>query len=137
MDKTTKTSSLKVYYDGACHLCSREIDHYKKQMASVPIEFIDVSHSRFDAKAEGVDPYLVNKYFHVRTEQGDLISGVEAFRKIWQILPKYHFLYRLSGFGPLNILMRSGYKVFAEIRPYLPKKVRDCESEFCSTQSHP
>jgi predicted DCC family thiol-disulfide oxidoreductase YuxK len=124
--------SIEVYFDGLCHLCAREIDHYKSRKGSEKILFVDITEEDFSAERLGLDPYEVNKYLHVRTQSGEWITGVDSFIRIWQTLPGYSWLAKVVSFKPLYRLAQWGYEVFAAIRPYLPKKIRSCEtSPYC------
>ncbi|NDC39803.1 MAG: DUF393 domain-containing protein, partial [Proteobacteria bacterium] len=70
-------SGFKVYFDGLCVLCSAEIEFYRRRPGQEAIEWVDISSPGFSAEAEGVDPVLVNRFFHVRQEDGRLVSGVD------------------------------------------------------------
>lgn len=133
MDSSNKQASqISVYYDGLCKVCSFEIEHYKKQKGAESIQFVDITSPRFDAAAEGLDPFLVHKYLHARTETGEIISGVETFRLIWKYLPKYDWAYRLSSYSFLRAGLEAFYQVFVVARPYLPRKKDLCsESPYC------
>ncbi len=128
--------SLTVYYDGLCHLCSREISHYRLQKGSENIYFVDIAKPGFDAAREGLDPYRVNKEMHVRLANGRVEIGVAAFSAIWDLLPKYRWLGRFSREKVPNRFLRVGYRVFSEVRPFLPRKKGDCEdSPYCDQES--
>lgn len=123
----TQETKLRLYYDGACHLCSREVEGYLRVDKNKKLVPVDISASDFDAESEGVDANLVNKYFHVKNHNGELIDGVEAFAAIWDELG---ILSPLSWFSKTMLggfAMHLSYVVFAEIRPYLPKR-KECES---------
>lgn len=124
---------LTVYYDELCVLCAKEIHHYQKQVGSEKIRFVDITASEFDPKKEGVDPFEVHKIMHAKSADGTLLTKVNAFIAIWEILPKYQWLYRLSKNVAVKKMMDAGYVVFAAVRPYLPKKEKhSCEaSPFC------
>lgn len=126
-------SQLTVYYDELCVLCSAEIHHYKKQTGSDQISFIDITSDSFDASKEGIDPYQAHKIMHAKTNQGKILTKIDSFVAIWEILPKYHWLFRISQIRWIRFLMDIGYIIFATIRPYLPRKNKaDCqESPFC------
>jgi predicted DCC family thiol-disulfide oxidoreductase YuxK len=117
-----------VYYDGECHVCSREISVYQKADRG-QLKLIDISHPDFKASDHGLDPREVQKYFHVRTEDGRVRKGVDAFVEIWKVLPNYRFLVSIAHFPPVNFLMRLGYEAFAAVRPLLPKRVCRYESK--------
>jgi predicted DCC family thiol-disulfide oxidoreductase YuxK len=125
---------LTVYYDELCVLCAKEIHHYQKQVGSENILFVDITSETFDAKAEGVDPFLVHQIMHSKTNDGKLHTKIDAFIQIWKVLPKYHWLVTLAENNFVKNMMDAGYFLFAEIRPYLPKKKKnqDCsQSPYC------
>lgn len=123
---------LTVYFDGLCHLCSREIEHYKKQRGSAGIEFVDITSPQFQAEKEGLDPVRVHKEMHVRKANGTLVVGVDAFIAIWEVLPRFGMAAKLGRQPLANRLLRVGYQIFAKVRPYLPRRTRDCkQSPYC------
>ena len=130
-----KLNNLQVYYDGLCKVCSFEIEHYKKQIGSENIDFIDITLPSFNASAEGLDPFLVHKYLHAKKPSGEIVSGVETFRLIWQELPKYNWAHRLSHNFAVNSVLNLGYKIFVKARPYLPRHKDLCkDSPYCDSK---
>ena len=111
-----------VYYDGACHLCSREMKHYKKKDKEKKLLFVDITGKDFDAKKEGLDPKRVNERMHVRDEKGNLKEGVDAFASIWKTLENNKILIFLVKTEPFRFFAKVLYALFAKIRTYLPKK---------------
>lgn len=124
-----ESQKLKVFYDGACHLCSREIDMYRKTDVQSRLELIDISSEGFDARAEGLDPEEVLKSFHVKTVNGAVRSGVPAFVEIWKTLNIMQPLAQAYQWAPTRLAMDSAYRVFAKVRPLLPKK--KCDTGVC------
>ncbi len=115
---------FKIYYDGVCHLCSREMSHYKKiverHALSTPIAFIDISDPRFDAKSHGLDPKKVQAVMHVQAADGKIYQGVEAFLQIWQIIPGQRWLFHIGSRS--KPVLKIAYAIFARLRRVLPKK---------------
>lgn len=131
-------NKLSVFFDGLCPLCSREIDHYRTQAGSDRLEFVDITEASFDAEREGLDPRRVHKVMHTRDDRGNLYTGIGAFVAIWDVLPKYKWLAKLARNGAVRPLMDVGYNVFAAIRPYLPRRTRECEaSPYCDIPKKP
>ena len=129
---------LIVYYDGLCHLCSREIDHYRRVPGSELIQFIDITAPQFSAEREGVDPVRVHKEMHVRRKDGSLAVGVDAFIAIWDALPRYSFAARIGKWKIPHLAMQAGYVVFANLRPYLPRRKPECsDSPYCDIKEKP
>ena len=112
----------KVYYDGACHLCSREIDHYAKRDQQQQFLFIDISSPHFSAVGEGLDPVKVDQEMHVKTEDGKIFTGVDAFIELWRQMPGYAVMGRVASLPVVNSILKVGYFCFARIRPLLPKR---------------
>jgi len=132
-----KTENLKIYYDGLCILCSREIEHYKKLRGAEKLTFIDITHPEFDAKKEGLDPMAVHKVMHVRTPDGKIHTRVSAFLEIWKILPRYQWAAPIASHFLVKPLLEIGYTLFAKSRPFLPKRKKDLckDSPHCDFKS--
>ncbi len=125
-------NQLTIYFDGACHLCSREINHYRKKDHQQQIRFVDISRSNFVATQEHLDPIEVQRVMHVRLPNGQLRTGVDAFVAIWQTLPGYGGFAKAAQNPIAYRLLNIGYAGFAKVRPLLPKrKVDDCETGAC------
>jgi predicted DCC family thiol-disulfide oxidoreductase YuxK len=130
-----KSQTGAIYFDGLCLACSAEINHYRKLPGAENFSFIDITSPDFKAAEHGLDPHLAHKVMHVRDTKGILHQGVDAFRAIWNELPRYHFLYRLSENKVMRALLNIGYEGFVKIRPYLPRKKSDCSSSpYCEVK---
>jgi predicted DCC family thiol-disulfide oxidoreductase YuxK len=134
----TPETKVTVYYDGLCPLCSREIDHYRKQNGCENLIFMDITSPSFKAESEGLDPFAIHRVMHIKTGAGELRTGVDAFIAIWDVLPNYHWLANLAKRPTLRPIMDIGYQGFAWIRPYLPRRRREAalceESPFCEVK---
>ena len=128
-------NKIKVYFDGLCQLCSREIDHYRKIQGSESIGFIDITQAEFDATKEGLDPKAIHREIHVRRVDGTILTGVDGFIEIWRQLPLYNLLANIAVKPIPHMVLNIGYKAFAKARPYLPKRKRDCsQSPYCESK---
>jgi len=124
-----------IFYDGLCIACSAEINHYRKLKGSESFQFLDITSPEFDAKTHGLDPFLVHKVMHVRSPDGVLHQGVEAFRCIWSHLPSYRFLFHATDNRLAKAVLNLGYQGFVRIRPYLPRRQADCSaSPYCESR---
>lgn len=126
--------NFKVFYDGACYLCSTEINHYRKRNTSVSFEYIDISSPEFNAADYGLDAKRVNQEMHIQCEDGKIRTGVEAFLEIWRRIPNYNRLAWALDREWIKPVLRVGYHGFARIRPYLPKRKGVCETGVCETK---
>ena len=90
--------NFKVFYDGACYLCSTEINHYRKRNTSVPFEYIDISSLEFNAADYGLDAKRVNQEMHIQCEDGKIRTGAGA--RLKQIVS----VARAQGIGGLEFM---------------------------------
>ena len=121
----------KIYFDGACSLCSREMGHYRRKEEADCCDFIDIAAPGFNASSEGLDPQRVIQAMHVRDAEGKLHVGVDAFLEIWKLFPKYRALVPIAQLPGIHHLLRCGYYCFAKMRHLLPKKASYCEIGSC------
>lgn len=124
-----------IYYDGLCILCSREIDHYRRQVGAENFNFVDITAPDFSAEDHHVDPFEVHKIMHVKGVDGKLYTKVDAFIEIWSHLPKYQLLSKFAKQPWLRPLLDMGYLGFSKVRPFLPKRKTGCDtSPYCETK---
>lgn len=114
-----------IFYDGACHLCSREINHYRVKDRDKKLSFIDIAAKDFDASQYGLDPIFVHRHIHVKKPNGDIVTGIDAFSAIWKELGILRPLQVLVDHEPSRSVARVVYDVFSRLRVYLPKKKCD------------
>ena len=119
MHKNTKIS---IFYDGKCHLCSREIEGYRRRDRSNRLGFIDISSAGFNALEYGLDSLDVKKVLHVQRSDGTVVKGVDAFIEIWRTLEMFEWLALLVERYPTRLIFQGAYAVFARLRPLLPQK---------------
>ena len=123
---------LKVFFDGACILCSKEIEHYGALVSSAEIDFIDFASEEFDASSHGLEVRELRKTLHSCTDSR-IFKGVDTFMEIWSRIPRYKRLCALVGNPYLKPVFRLLYYLFTLIRPFLPKKRGgECGSNRCS-----
>ncbi|MDX1540112.1 MAG: DUF393 domain-containing protein, partial [Geminicoccaceae bacterium] len=95
-----------IFYNGSCPVCRREIDHYRRaaQRAGVAFDWRDVSSDPDALRAAGLDPEIARRRLHATDERGHLLAGIPAFQRIWERLPGFRWLARLTRrplIGPL------------------------------------
>jgi len=129
----TTSQSLKVYYDGSCRVCAREMAAYREEDTQGVLEFIDISAPRFEPHLHGGSREEFMARLHVRDGAGRFHTGVDAFAAIWTALPgaRLSRLARLVQFPGVHLLASFGYEVFARLRTWLPKNQRDCDDGHC------
>lgn len=125
-------TTFTLFYDGACHLCSREIAHYRRCAEADPsVAFVDISAPDFVAAAHGLDARRVHKEMHAK--EGDAVHvGVDAFLAIWRRVPGHRWMHRLATLPGAYWPLKAGYALFAAVRPYLPRRKPACETGACA-----
>ncbi len=117
-----KVNELTVFYDGACGVCRREIESFRRRDRDGLLTLIDIAASTFDPAQYGRDLQTFMKKLHVRDVAGNFHTGVDALTRIWAIMPQpeLHLLSAVVAFPGINTVARSGYWLFARCRKYLP-----------------
>jgi predicted DCC family thiol-disulfide oxidoreductase YuxK len=82
------SQQLTVYFDGLCPLCSREIKFYRSKASATKIDWQDITEPGFDPDSHGLDKVKIHQSFHVKTKDGKVIAGVEAFISIVSSNPR-------------------------------------------------
>jgi predicted DCC family thiol-disulfide oxidoreductase YuxK len=125
---------LRVFYDGACAVCASEIEHYRRRDQAGRLVSIDISAADFDPHLYGIPLPALMYELHAIDRQGTIYRGIDAFWAIWQAFPAsplFWLLGRLVTLPLLRPLARLGYRGFARIRPYLPKRRSACLTGSC------
>lgn len=77
----------RVFYDGGCPVCRREIAHYRRLDRSGRIAWHDIDAHPETLDDHGIDRVEAMRRFHVIDSCGDVRSGAEAFTVVWAELP--------------------------------------------------
>jgi len=88
--------TLRILYNGDCPICSREIDHYRQlaERHGADIAFDDLT--GVDPGRWHLDAEAARRRLHA-VHDGRLVHGLPAFRALWQRLPGWRWLARLTG----------------------------------------
>jgi predicted DCC family thiol-disulfide oxidoreductase YuxK len=135
MDSTSTVGTppfeVEVYYDGDCPLCLREIEMLKRLDRRAAIRFTNIAAPEFDARATGLDAATLMKRIHGRLPNGELIEGVEVFRRLYGAVG-FRRLVSLSRAPGVSGLLDVAYNVFAKNRLKLTGR---CEAGVCAAPS--
>ena len=96
MTNHSRASTIELFYDGGCPLCSREVRFLKRRNSNGLIRFTDIDAPGFRPDADGPGLDVLMARIHARLPDGTWVEGVEVFRR----------LYTAIGFGPLVALTR-------------------------------
>jgi predicted DCC family thiol-disulfide oxidoreductase YuxK len=115
---------LTVLYDSACPLCRREISLYRGLRQDTPVCFADVSDAAFalpSALPPGTTREQLLARFHVRGQDGQLLSGAQAFLALWSVLPGWRRLAAAGRLPGAAWAMERCYRLFLRWRPMLQR----------------
>jgi predicted DCC family thiol-disulfide oxidoreductase YuxK len=79
-------SQFEVFFDGECPLCSREIAMLRRRDLEGRLRFTDIAAAGFDPGSLGLEQATLMARIHGRSSAGELITGVEVFRRIYAAL---------------------------------------------------
>lgn len=113
-------SKVTIYFDGSCALCRAEIEHYRRCDIGGTLSFVDVSDPEASVPSDLIRQNAL-KRFHVRNENGRLLSGAAAFVELWRHLPRWRILARRAALPGMMTALDFGYAVFLPIRPFISR----------------
>lgn len=109
----TGSPRTKVWYDGGCPICAREIAVMRRLDRRGRVDFVDVSDAETSCP---IDREALLARFHAE-ENGEILSGAAAFAAMWRQIP----LLRPLGLAARNRivlwLLERLYRAFLRIRP--------------------
>jgi len=113
-------AQVKVWFDGACPLCVREIAMMRQLDRKGAIEFVDVSNGT-DASCP-VDQAELLARFHA-SEDGQILSGAAAFAAMWRAIPALRTLGLIARNRLVLNVLEWLYVRFLKVRPHLQRLV--------------
>jgi predicted DCC family thiol-disulfide oxidoreductase YuxK len=114
------SSTLKVWFDGGCPLCVREIAFMRRLDRAGAISFIDVTSPSSLCPLKPAD--LLAR-FHAE-ENGILLSGAAAFAAMWRAVPVLRPLGLAARNATVLAVLERLYVVFLRHRPRLQRFAR-------------
>jgi predicted DCC family thiol-disulfide oxidoreductase YuxK len=110
--------STKVYYNSACPVCNAGIKDQRQRMEACgvkDVEWIDV-HTNPEAVEEvGAPLEQVRERLHVKSEDGRLDVGADAFTRLWWHTPGQRWLATLLRLPVIRQIMHLVYNAFARL----------------------
>ena len=107
---------IKVFYDGKCNLCSKEINYYRRIAPIGIFDWQDINLLSDKYVNMGINISDALKTLHVIDIDNKLYLGVDAFIKIWNNLAYWKILARLISIPIIRQFANIAYKLFANWR---------------------
>jgi predicted DCC family thiol-disulfide oxidoreductase YuxK len=114
--------NIRVFYDGACPLCRKEISIYQRADVAKRIDWCDVSDPANADLPLSREALLAR--FHVQREDSRLVSGARGFIEVWRQLPGWSWAAQLARIPGIPSILEWGYRGFLRIRPLIQKRFR-------------
>ena len=111
---------VKVWYDGDCPLCLREINLMRRLDRRGSIRFIDVNSGQ-DCP---LDRATLLARFHAQEGEGPILSGAAAFAAMWRAIPVMRPLGLLARNRAVLWILEKSYLGFLKLRPSLQRLAR-------------
>ena len=111
-----------VFFDGGCPVCRREIGFYRARRGAERIDWVDVSASDEAEVAPGLCRRDAMARFHVRSADGQMVSGARAFIVLWRVLPAFRPVGLILSAPPLPWISEQAYRLFLWLRPRLIRR---------------
>lgn len=88
--------TIRILYNAECPICNAEICHYRAyaEKRDIPFGFDDLN--TVDPLQYGVTQDQAAQRLHI-LHDGQVYSGMPAFRIIWAEMPRYRFLAWITG----------------------------------------
>jgi predicted DCC family thiol-disulfide oxidoreductase YuxK len=106
---------LTLLYDGACPVCSLEMDHLRQRDDAGRLVFVDITAPGFEAGRWGTTQAELDAEMHGVTPQGAHLVGLVALRAAYAAVG-LGWVLKPTGWGPLAPLADAGYRWFARHR---------------------
>lgn len=107
---------IKVYYDGKCGLCSREINYYRKIAKHDKFQWIDITVNPQSFTEKGYKLSDGLRQLHIESEHGEILTGVDAFIIIWHNIRYWKLVAFLISLPLIKQLSTVLYVHFADWR---------------------
>ena len=108
-----KSASATLYYDGACPLCSREMDTLRR-CTSGGLSLVDI-HDLPVLNHTNIDKHALLQTLHIQTADGEWVTGISANVLAWQYT-KYGVFFRWLEWPFIKSVARFVYAYWAKVR---------------------
>jgi predicted DCC family thiol-disulfide oxidoreductase YuxK len=118
---------LKVWWDSACPLCTREISLMKSLDSENRISFIPITKATSINNTCPIDKKTLLARFHAQEEGQDIVDGAAAFAAMWRQIPRLRWLGNAARNGVVLWVLERVYRGFLVVRPGLQWVLRRVE----------
>ena len=126
------TAKTQVFYDGACAICTSEIQLLRRWDCAARLDLIDIAAASFDERAWPVSLADMNAALHVREPDGTWLTGMPATRHIYRAIGR-GWMVAFTGWPLLSRAFDRVYAWFARHRMPISARLgmRPCTDGAC------
>ena len=116
LESSSSDWRFRVFFDGECPLCRREIDLVRRLDAGAGrVDLVDLALPAFDARAYGLDQTTIEERIHGMLPDGTVVEGVDVFIHLYEALDR-GWLVRIAHVGFVRAVLDRLYTWFARNR---------------------
>ena len=109
-------NNIKVFFDGGCPVCSREIQFYRRKAAGARIQWINLRLVPESDLPVGYSREALLKRFHIEHSDAGIVSGALAFAYLWQEMFRWGWIVRVVKLPIVRETCDLSYKGFLFLR---------------------
>ena len=113
---------LKVFFDGSCPRCRREIKLYRRLTGSINCHWIDANTMNAGEMPKRFTREGLLNRFHVEHPTEGLLSGALAFGMLWRELFGWRWIYTIVKIPIVTLVCELTYRGFLLLRKILKWK---------------
>ena len=106
---------MKIFYDGQCPLCAKEMTSLKSHDTDHKISFIDVHSNSFEQDYPSINKQHALQILHGLDNNNNLLLGLDVTYCAWQTVKKHKWLILLRK-QPIKWFADKAYLFFAKHR---------------------
>ncbi len=81
-----ESATLRIYYDGLCPLCLREMQHLQRLDRTQQLDLQDINAADFAERFPNIDPLHADRILHGELADGRLLYGLDVTVLAWRLV---------------------------------------------------
>lgn len=118
MDNKQAHHQLTVFYDGSCEGCIKDRANYERWSGEggKDIYWFDITGQDEVLNSLGLDPGKVMRELHVQTDDGQILTEIDAYILLMQRVPRLKLLAWFIGLPVIRPCLSWAYRTWVERR---------------------
>lgn len=115
--ETDPRAATRVFYDGECPVCRREIGWYRGRKGADQIDWVNVAGDDDVNGPPGLTQDDLLRRFTVQRRNGATARGAAGFIALWRALPSTRLPAKVADNAIVTWIAEQLYRLFLRIRP--------------------